>query len=171
MNFHSKIDVHLFVISEVFLLVISQSSVRLEGEKCTCGRWRKILKCNWVGLPSRVKNPPAHAEDMGSIPGRQDPRRRKWQPTPIFLPGKSHGQRSLADHSPWDCKRAGQNLATTQQQKWNNFFFRSGGKGELPFPSSCKWPGPLPASQAQCPFWEPPVRTDLKFLVRVTSRS
>ena len=46
MNFHSKIDVHLFVISEVFLLVISQSSVRLEGEKCTCGRWRKVLKCN-----------------------------------------------------------------------------------------------------------------------------
>ena len=27
------------------------------------------------------------------------PWRRKWQPTPVFLPGKSHGQRSLADHS------------------------------------------------------------------------
>ena len=26
----------------------------------------------------------------------QDPWRRKWQPTPVFLPGKSHGQRSLA---------------------------------------------------------------------------
>ena len=27
--------------------------------------------------------------------------RGKWQPTPVFLPGKSHGQRSLADYSPW----------------------------------------------------------------------
>ena len=26
--------------------------------------------------------------------------RRKWQPTPVFLPGKSHGQRSLAGYSP-----------------------------------------------------------------------
>ena len=30
--------------------------------------------------------------------------RRKWQPTPIFLPGESHGQRSLAGYSPWGCK-------------------------------------------------------------------
>ena len=30
--------------------------------------------------------------------------RRKWQPTPVFLPGKSHGQRSLADCSPWGRK-------------------------------------------------------------------
>ena len=27
--------------------------------------------------------------------------RRAWQPTPVFLPAQSHGQRSLADHSPW----------------------------------------------------------------------
>ena len=33
--------------------------------------------------------------------GREDPRRRKWQPTPVFLPGESHGQRSLAACSPW----------------------------------------------------------------------
>ena len=30
--------------------------------------------------------------------------RRKWQPTPVFLPGKSHGQRSLAGYCPWGCK-------------------------------------------------------------------
>ena len=30
--------------------------------------------------------------------------RRKWQPTPVFLPGESHGQRSLAGYSPWGCK-------------------------------------------------------------------
>ena len=30
---------------------------------------------------------------------------RKWQPIPVFLPGKSHGQRSLVGISPWDCKQ------------------------------------------------------------------
>ena len=31
--------------------------------------------------------------------GREDPMERKWQPTPVFLPGKSHGQRSLVGYS------------------------------------------------------------------------
>ena len=31
---------------------------------------------------------------------------RKWQPTPVFLPGKSHGQRSLAGYSPWGRKES-----------------------------------------------------------------
>ena len=35
---------------------------------------------------------------------RKIPWRRKWQPTPVFLPGKSHGQRSLAASSLWGCK-------------------------------------------------------------------
>ena len=32
--------------------------------------------------------------------------RRKWQPTPVFLPGKSHGQRSLIGYSPWGRKES-----------------------------------------------------------------
>ena len=36
---------------------------------------------------------------VGKIPWR-----RTWQPTPEFLPGESHGQRSLAGYSPWDHK-------------------------------------------------------------------
>ena len=43
--------------------------------------------------------------------------RRQWKPTPIFLPGKFHGQRSLVGYSPRGCKRVGQNLATEQQQQ------------------------------------------------------
>ena len=31
-------------------------------------------------------------------------RRRKWQPTPVLLPGKSHGRRSLVGYSPWGCE-------------------------------------------------------------------
>ena len=31
---------------------------------------------------------------------------RKWQATLVFLPGKSHGQRSLVGYSPWGCKES-----------------------------------------------------------------
>ena len=31
-------------------------------------------------------------------------RRRQWHPTPVLLPGKSHGWRSLVGHSPWSCE-------------------------------------------------------------------
>ena len=39
------------------------------------------------------------------------PWRRKWQPTPVFLPGESHGQRSLVGYSPRGHKESG----TTEQ--------------------------------------------------------
>ena len=45
---------------------------------------------------------------------RKIPWRRKWQPTPVFLPGKSHGQKGLESYSPWGHKRVGQDLATKQ---------------------------------------------------------
>ena len=38
--------------------------------------------------------------------------RRKWQPTPVFLPGKSHEQGSLEGYSPWGLQRIGHDLAT-----------------------------------------------------------
>ena len=47
---------------------------------------------------------------------RKIPWRRKWQPTPVPLPGKSHGQRSLVDYSPWDHKQ----LDTTE---WLHYSF------------------------------------------------
>ena len=41
--------------------------------------------------------------------------RRKWQPTPVFLPGKSHGQRSLAGYRLWDHKRSDTTQRHTQR--------------------------------------------------------
>ena len=35
---------------------------------------------------------------------RKIPWSRKWQPTPVFLPGKVHGPRSLVGYSSWDCR-------------------------------------------------------------------
>ena len=59
---------------------------------------------------SVVKNPPANAadtKDTSSIPGAgKFPWRRKWQPTPVFLPGKSHRQKSLVGYSPWGRKES-----------------------------------------------------------------
>ena len=37
---------------------------------------------------------------------RKIPWKRKWQPTPAFLPGKFHGQRSLVGYGPWGCKKS-----------------------------------------------------------------
>ena len=56
---------------------------------------------------SVVKNPPANARRykfdpwLGKIPWRKE-----WQPTPVFLLGKSHGQRSLGGYSPWGLKES-----------------------------------------------------------------
>ena len=43
--------------------------------------------------------------------------RRAWPPTPLFLLGKSHGQRSLADYSPQGHKKVGHDLANKRQEQ------------------------------------------------------
>ena len=51
--------------------------------------------------------------DAGSIPGPgRIPWRRKCQPPPVFLPGESHGQRSLVGYSPWGHKELDTTEAT-----------------------------------------------------------
>ena len=92
------------------------------GRKLLAGEWRGKALCLFridskvglvfpvISLPSSViKNPPANVRDLGSIPGsdpwvRRIPWRRKWHSNPVFLPGKAHGQRSLAGYSPRSCK-------------------------------------------------------------------
>ena len=58
---------------------------------------------------SEVKNLPAMLEMQEMQIGKI----QAWQPTPVFLPGKSHGERSLAGYSPWGPKR----VATKQQHQ------------------------------------------------------
>ena len=53
-----------------------------------------------------VKNLPAMQETWVRFLGWEDPWRRKWQPTPVFLPGEFHGQRSLVGYSPWGRKES-----------------------------------------------------------------
>ena len=52
-----------------------------------------------------VKNPPASAGDVGSIPGSgRSSGEGNGNTIAVFLPGESHGQRSLVGYSPWGCK-------------------------------------------------------------------
>ena len=60
---------------------------------------------NWLPMWCSVKESACQWRRCGFNPGvRKIPWRRKLQPTPVFLPGKSHGQRGLAGYSSWCCK-------------------------------------------------------------------
>ena len=62
---------------------------------CQCQRHKRCKFDPWVG---------------------KIPTRREWQPTPVFLPGESHGQRSLVDYSPWGHKESDTTEVTKHKQ-------------------------------------------------------
>ena len=74
----------------------------LSGKESTC-QWRRHRFDPWV---------------------EKIPWRKKWQPTPVFLPGKSYGQvdrgiwQRLAGYGLWGHKRVGHDSATKRQQQW-----------------------------------------------------
>ena len=59
-----------------------------------------------------IKNLPVVQETWFSPWVRKIPGRRKWQPTPLFLPGESHGQKSLVGYNPWGRKESNKAEAT-----------------------------------------------------------
>ena len=67
--------------SNFLKLLPGRVEIRPKGSTCQC---RRLRFYPWV---------------------RKDLWKRDWQPTSVFLPGKSHGQRSLVSYSLWDCKR------------------------------------------------------------------
>ena len=65
------------------------------------------LQYSWVSLVAQmVKNLPAVRETWIWSLGGEIPWRREWLPTPGFLPGELHGQRSLAGYRPWGPKES-----------------------------------------------------------------
>ena len=87
-----------------------------------------------------VKNPPVRQEIQIHFWVRNTPWKRKWQPTTIFLPGKFHGQRSLAGF-----KRVRHKLETKQQSSKNtkvHLIPRSTLSQGLPYPRSTSSQGP-----------------------------
>ena len=93
-NFIAQFTFLLFKINWLFLLTyrgfLSGSEVLIKESSCQSRRYRKCGFNHWV---------------------RKIPWRRKWLSTPVFLPGKSHEQRSLAGYSPWGGKESN----TTEQ--------------------------------------------------------
>ena len=68
-----------------------------------------------------VKNPRANKGDRDLSLGQEDPLEKEMATHSSILPGKSHGQWSLAGYSPWACKRVGRDLVTkttTQISLW-----------------------------------------------------
>ena len=86
--------------------VPSWASWRLSGKEpaCQCRSLRRHRFNPWVG---------------------KIPWSRKWQPAPVFLPGKFHGQRMLAGYVPWSCKELDRterlNTQHTQVPSWSLF--------------------------------------------------
>ena len=70
-----------------------------------------------------VKNLPAKTVEAGSIPelGRK-PREGNGNPTPVFLPEKSHKQRNVMSYRPWGLKKVRYDLVNqqTKQNKKND---------------------------------------------------
>ena len=65
----------------------------------------KLILINWASLVAQmVKHPPAMQEPGFNPWVRKISWRRRWKPTPVSLPGKLHGQRTLAGYSPWGLK-------------------------------------------------------------------
>ena len=93
----------------------TEASVFLDGSSgkepsCQCRRRKKCGFDPWVG---------------------KIPWRRTWQPTPGFLPGKSHGQRSLVSYSPWGCKELDVTEATWHTHTHWPEDIRENGKSQL----------------------------------------
>ena len=113
-------------------------------------RGHMMAKCNVVFgedpgeyraslLAQRLKCLPAIWETWVWSLGWEDPWRRKWQPTPGFLPGESNGQRSLVGYGPWGCKES-----DTTERLHSHFHSQVDATG----PSQTQWlmlpPGPRP---------------------------
>ena len=85
------------------------------GEGRATLNYKRIVHALWMDLDRPidldaasqvalvVKNPPAKAGDIrdAGLICRSNPWRRQWHPTPVLLPGESHGRRSLVGCSPW----------------------------------------------------------------------
>ena len=79
-----------------------------------------ILECSWASqVALLVKKPTSRCGRCRfHLRVRKIPCRRGWHPSPGFLPGESHGQRSLVGHSPWGLKESDTTEVTQHTHSW-----------------------------------------------------
>ena len=110
-------------IEEITEIVTAGRQVSMSRERGAGARWQenKHLVNNRIplGFPWWLSGSESASQcrkpGFDSWVGKM-PWRRKQQPTPVFLPGKSHGQRSLVGYSSWSTQRVGYNFEIKQQQ-------------------------------------------------------
>ena len=108
----------LTIIFFVWLLIVKLINVFYSSESCNYYSLNTIV---WLVNRKRIKlcfhrNASVVAQMVTNLPTMQEtwvqslgwkiPWRRAGQPTPVFLPGESHRQSSLAGYSPWGCKES-----------------------------------------------------------------
>ena len=116
---HKFIKIFDILYQKISMIFLFNGTISLRAFILNFRMWNNHLASLFKGFPGGwvVKNLPAMQEMAISIPGIFNPWDRKilwrgkWLPTPVFLPGESHGQRRLAGYSPWVCKE----LDTTSQ--------------------------------------------------------
>ena len=87
-------------------------------------RWSRVhLQCGKPGFNPSI---------------RKIPLERKWQPTAVFLPGESHGQRSLAGYSPWGHKEMGRTGQLSLPAPLTEVGNGSSGEHVIKLPEACK---------------------------------
>ena len=89
-----------------------------------CGEKRTLLHCWWdcqlVQPLQKTMEVPHEIKNRDTIWSSW---RRQWHPTPVLLPGKSHGWRSLVGCSPWGCEES-------DMTEWLHFHFSLSCLGE-----------------------------------------
>ena len=85
---------------------VQETRVRSLGREDSPGEGN----CNSLQYSSlvaqRVKCLPGMQKTRVRSLGREDPLEKEWQPTPVLLPGESHGRRSLVGYNPWGRKES-----------------------------------------------------------------
>ena len=120
----------LFITYFTKRMIINNSRYSVLGALYTCHLWHRTVgwrlsvlydrdKIIHLGLPRWLSGKESACQFRRyrfDFQVREIPWRRRWQSSPVCLPGKFHGQTNLGSYSLWDGKRVGYNLATKQQQ-------------------------------------------------------
>ena len=92
-------NLYSIVAAWIFNSAFLQICERDKTERLSLSLWASLVAQMVKHLSAMQK--PGFNPWVGKIPWR-----KKWQPTPVFLPGKSHGQKSPVGYSPWGCKES-----------------------------------------------------------------
>ena len=121
---HGRSSSRWFLASKLWTPIVASIYENFQG--LIRESFQRFIICGHLGSnialfglpPSVVKNPPTNAGDVGPISQvGKIPWRKKWQPTQIFLPGKSHGQRGLVGYSLSGSQNFRHNLVAKQQKQ------------------------------------------------------